>query len=116
MRENITDFLGKINSRVGSNLSTTEVISLSVTIIIISISLICITIGDIAFRQPISIIESREVLGALNSSIVASKNGSTYFFSWCSGVERIKAENLITFLSEDQAKKSGRRLSKTCER
>jgi len=33
--------------------------------------------------------------GATDQRVVASRNGSTYYYSWCSGVKRIKDENKI---------------------
>ncbi len=46
--------------------------------------------------------------------IIASKNGTTYYFPWCSN--SIKEENKIYFQSEDGAQSSGYRLAKNCER
>jgi hypothetical protein len=46
----------------------------------------------------------------------ASKNGKTYTFSWCQGNTRINAKNKIYFSSEDEAKRSGRYLSKLCQK
>lgn len=46
----------------------------------------------------------------------ASKSGKTYTFSWCSGSAKIKEKNKITFASEEQAKASGRILSKLCQK
>ena len=48
-------------------------------------------------------------------SIFASKNGKTYTFSWCQGANKIKEENKVFFSSEEEAVKSGRRLSKLCK-
>ncbi len=45
---------------------------------------------------------------------VASRNGKSYYFLWCSGAGRIKKENLISFKSEKEAQKAGYKLSKTC--
>ena len=46
--------------------------------------------------------------------IVASKNGSTYYFPWCSN--NIKEENKIYFNDEQGAEGAGYRLAKNCEK
>ncbi len=49
------------------------------------------------------------------SAIFASVSGKTYTYSWCQGASRIKEENKIFFQSEDEAKRTGRTLSKLCK-
>lgn len=44
--------------------------------------------------------------------IVASKNGETYYYVWCSGANRIKEENKIYFNSKEEAEKAGYREAK----
>jgi len=39
--------------------------------------------------------------------VVASRNGTKYYWPWCSGVSKIKPENLIWFKSEAEAKAAG---------
>lgn len=46
----------------------------------------------------------------------ASKNGKTYTFSWCGGAERIKTANKVYFNNEEQARATGRSLSKLCSK
>lgn len=48
--------------------------------------------------------------------LFASKNGKTYTYAWCSGASRILDKNKIYFTSEEAAKKTGRTLSKNCNR
>jgi len=38
---------------------------------------------------------------------VASKNGSSYHFPWCSGAKRIKKSNEVWFATADEAKRAG---------
>ena len=45
---------------------------------------------------------------------VASKNGTKYYFTWCSGVSRIKEENKVYFDTKEDAIKRGFEPSKTC--
>lgn len=46
----------------------------------------------------------------------ASNKGKTYTFSWCQGASRILSKNKIIFSSEEEAKSSGRTLSKMCQK
>jgi len=48
-------------------------------------------------------------------SIVASKNGTKYYFLHCSGVGRIKEENKIYFNSEDEAIKEKYEIASGCK-
>lgn len=45
-----------------------------------------------------------------------SIKGKTYTFSWCQGSGTISLKNKIIFSSEEEAKKTGRTLSKLCKR
>lgn len=47
--------------------------------------------------------------------VFASKNGTKYYFKNCSGLSRIKQENLISFDSEKEAIESGFEKAKTCK-
>lgn len=48
--------------------------------------------------------------------IIASKNGTKYYFKNCSGSNRIKPENIINFESEDDAIRAGYTLAKNCKK
>lgn len=59
-----------------------------------------------------------KVLDSVNieeESVVASKNGTVYYLPWCSGVSRIKPENLVHFSSAIEARKQGYLPSSTCK-
>ncbi|MBX4216090.1 hypothetical protein KW797_04020 [Candidatus Parcubacteria bacterium] len=47
-------------------------------------------------------------------AVYASKNGTKYYFQGCSGLDRIKKENLISFKSEEEAKRAGLTLASGC--
>lgn len=47
-------------------------------------------------------------------SVVASKNGTKYYFVDCSGVNRIKEENKIYFKSVDEAVEDGYEKASSC--
>ena len=40
-------------------------------------------------------------------NFVAAKSGTRYYFPWCGGVSRIKEENKVWFVSEEEARKAG---------
>jgi hypothetical protein len=47
--------------------------------------------------------------------VVGAKTGSTYYFPWCSGAERISAANQTWFPSEPAALKAGYHPAKNCK-
>lgn len=51
----------------------------------------------------------------VSGSFFASKNGTKYYPKGCSGINKIKAENLIGFATEAEAKASGRTKSSVCK-
>ena len=68
-----------------------------------------VTMRDSLCRVPItesSIKEGEKLLQGTNI-IVASKNGSRYYFVWCSGVSRIAAKNRVYFQTVEAAEKKG---------
>jgi len=58
---------------------------------------------------------SKTVSDEGNQTILASKNGTKYYFTWCSGVSRIKEENKIWFANEQEAQMRGLTKSSTCK-
>lgn len=50
-----------------------------------------------------------------DKEIVASKNGTKYYFIWCGGVGRINEENKVYFSTEAEAKESGYELAVNCQ-
>ena len=77
---------------------------------------------DIRSKSPLIYTESsssnaitRPVSTTKSSIIVASKKGKTYYYGWCTGVARIKAENKITFTSVEEAVATGRKLASGCK-
>lgn len=51
----------------------------------------------------------------LDGKIVVSKNGSKYYFAWCSGATRIALKNRIFFANEAEAMSRGYTKAKGCE-
>jgi hypothetical protein len=50
-----------------------------------------------------------------NGEIIASKNGTKYYFPHCSGVKRIKNENRVYFLTVDAAETAGYVVASNCK-
>ena len=48
--------------------------------------------------------------------VAASKNGAKYYFPNCSGLKRVKAENLVWFESEVKAQAAGLSLASGCHK
>lgn len=63
-------------------------------------------------------VENDDNSGATNNTnkIVASKNGTKYYYPNCSGVNRIKEENRVFFDNFDAAEEAGYELAKNCEK
>ncbi len=55
------------------------------------------------------------VLGSVSTAVVASKNGTNYYFPWCGGVKNIKAENKVTFASPEAAEAKGYTKASNCK-
>lgn len=63
---------------------------------------------------PISYREGGVQEEVIPSEIFASRKGKTYTYSWCKGSQAILEKNKIYFTTEEEAKQSGRSLSKMC--
>jgi hypothetical protein len=51
----------------------------------------------------------------LQTSVVASKNGKKYHYSYCSGAKQIAEANKITFPTREAAEASGYTLASNCQ-
>lgn len=62
-----------------------------------------------------SVGQTASVINALgNESVVVSKNGTKYHYSYCSGAKQIKEENKIVFKSASEAEDAGYTLAANC--
>ena len=118
MGNSIQDYLRKINSR----LTWFDILSLSLSLLVLGVM--------VAFLQIKESSGMKEIIykkGSENTSIseeesdkgdkpFASRKGKTYTFSWCKGSRVIKESNKIYFGSEEEAKGTGRVLSKLCKK
>lgn len=48
------------------------------------------------------------------TGIVASKNGTKYYFPWCGGLSRISEQNKVTFSSAKEAEAAGHTIAANC--
>ncbi len=60
-------------------------------------------------------IKKGEDIAQGNSTIVASKNGSRYYFVWCSGASRIAPQNRVYFETIQEAEKKGYTMASGCK-
>ncbi|HUX80997.1 MAG TPA: hypothetical protein VMV38_01590 [Candidatus Paceibacterota bacterium] len=58
--------------------------------------------------------ETPFVASTTTEQVAASKNGTKYYFSWCSGIERITSANKIWFTSAEAARAAGYTLGAHC--
>ena len=109
----IQETLKKINSKI----TFTHILSLLITLLLIICFYYYISFKDRQNNKPLIYRElggNSSLINNEKSTIFASKNGMTYTFSWCQGANKIKEENKIYFNNEEEAIKSGKRLSKMC--
>ena len=107
---------------INSHISRSFLWSIITISIVISSFLLYVSYIDVKSQNKIAyikntavpVIDYKEKLSA--NTIVASKNGKKYYYSWCKGVEKIKKENLVTYANEDEAKASGKELSVNCKK
>ncbi|MBI5798740.1 MAG: hypothetical protein HZB10_02315 [Candidatus Yonathbacteria bacterium] len=61
---------------------------------------------------------SKQGAGVINASgeqLVGSKNGTKYYYSWCTGVSKISPANLVHFADKSEAEARGYTASATCK-
>ena len=118
MMRSIQDYLIKINSRV----HIYDIVSLFLLVLILSV--FCLYLYEVRIHNDkgITILykdnpNSQTVVSKQTESRpFGSKSGATYTYTWCSGSSRTLVKNRIYFASEDEAKSSGRTLSKLCSK
>lgn len=64
-------------------------------------------------KETISFLEKKEKKQK-TLEVVASKNGKTYSYPWCSGAKRISEKNKVIFKSKKEAENAGYREAKNC--
>ncbi len=115
MGSSIQDYAKKINS----SLSFWDILSVFVTTLILAVFTVFLYIKKEKENIPVSYISNSENSTGLiekDSRPFASINGKTYTFYWCGGSNNISEKNKIYFTDEQNAKNSGRVLSKLCQK
>ena len=118
MMRSIQDYLIKINSRI----HIYDIVSLF--LLVLMLGAFSLYLHETRAHNDKGITISYK--DSPNSQTVVSKqtesrpfgsaSGTTYTYTWCSGSSRTLARNRIYFASEDEAKRSGRTLSKLCSK
>lgn len=108
----------EIAKYINSKLSFYDCVSLGVTT--------CLLLGFSFFIVQIRKVEQKPVLYTSGSTLVTektqesrpfgSKNGTTYTFSWCQGASQIKESNKLYYGDTASAERTGRTLSKLCQK
>lgn len=119
MKCSIQEYLKKINSR----LTLFNCLSLLGTVISLGGFLFFLYEQKKMNDTPVSYLEYKDkgvdnenVRIGIDSRPFASVYGKTYTFFWCQGSQLISAKNRIYFVTESEAKSSGRTLSKLCKK
>ncbi len=115
MGNSIQDYLRKINSA----LTFIDCMSFLVSVLFLGLLLLFLYTENKESSSSVSYYDSStSTLEGDNeySHPFASKNGKTYTFSWCQGANIISTKNKIYFDTESDAQKSGRTLSKLCQK
>lgn len=71
-----------------------------------------------AAQAPDSMPEEVEAVAAdipAGGQYVASRNGTRYYFPWCSGAKQIKEENKVWFTTKEDAEAKGYTPAKNCK-
>ncbi|MDQ5962742.1 MAG: hypothetical protein QG653_549 [Patescibacteria group bacterium] len=114
MGHSIQELLKKINSAI----TFLDVLSLAITTLIIIVCSWYIVHTISKNNLPITYVSGahQNVVVEGDTRPFGSVSGTTYTFSWCQGAGAILPKNKIYFTSEEEAKISGRTLSKLCAR
>jgi len=93
--------------------------------IIILIGFLCFGLGRLSkieeMRPPIevenetaSLIDASPLSASAEAYFIASKNGTKYYFPWCSGAQKISPANLVKFATREEAEKAGLTKASNC--
>lgn len=93
--------------------------------IIILVGFLCFGLGRLSkieeMRPPIEIEKEAALVVEASSSgagaetyFIASKNGTKYYFPWCSGAQKISPANLVKFATREDAEKAGLTKASNC--
>lgn len=110
----IQEIIKKINSK----LSYLDCLSILCTALFLVFLVFYLHIKSAELQKPVIY---RVFSGSLEATSqdtkpFGSKNGTTYTFSWCQNSGQTKEANKVYFKSAQEAERSGRTLSKLCQK
>ena len=118
----IQEYGKKINSRI----TGLDILSLLVTMLSLGVLYGVILHSKELYATKVIYTEGSGIISSHNSGVsngsqhdarpFGSKKGTTYTFSWCTRSGAIRDINKIYFVNEEEAKRSGRTLSKLCKK
>lgn len=93
------------------------------------IAVVLLALASFALGRLSALIEARPLVSVTEAKLlpsqaavmapgglyVASRGGSTYYFPWCSGADRILPQNQRWFQSAEDARRAGYRPAKNCK-
>lgn len=113
MAFSIQQHVAKINSRI----SGMDAVSLAISALIVLIfALFLVSRQEGQVRGAAYYENEDETIEGEDLRPFASRNGPTYTYAWCQGADQIKKENIVYFANAEEAERSGRTLSKLCQR
>lgn len=59
--------------------------------------------------------QTASIINSAGDQLVGSKNGTKYYYPWCTGVQKIAQANIIYFTSKAEAEARGYTPSATCK-
>lgn len=108
----IQDYLKKINSR----LSLSDTVSVAVASFFLVILALYVVKKEESNKKDLAYFHEEVRIDTEDERPFGSRKGATYTYSWCSGADTIKPANKIFFIDAEEAERSGRTLSKLCQR
>ncbi len=105
----------------GRNTASRSVIPPGIYLFLI---LVCLTLSSFALgylaalgqsRPPVELHTSTKPRAAeYLSEVLASRSGEKYYYPWCSGLNRINRDNLVSFATAEEARTAGYERASNC--
>lgn len=119
MRMSIPELIQKIKHPSGDTVHMFYVIGIMVMVGLASFALGRLSVieqdGKATVSYPEEVVRRAERSVSENTTIVASRRGTRYYYSWCSGAENLSPANLIEFESVEDARRAGYTPATNCD-
>ena len=92
-----------------------------IAVIVVLVAVISFGLGRLSVaeeRRPsvaVNTASTSAETATIEGTLVASRNGTAYYFPWCSGASRISEANKIWFQTEADARQAGYHAAKNCK-